>query len=198
MVRRSALVLVLLLAAAACGDSGDDTAATVAPTEAVEATERDDPAGACPDAPFSGTIERTVESETSTGSHPVAARSDGEIVSAYAYYFGFGGTYTVYVGDHQIDEGGVGSDTLTAPAGGLLATIFIQSEDEIAAGDVVEFSFVPIVDTGGGAEITGFGADEVVGQVTIVAVDDDEICFDIDATDPQQVIRGTVSAEIVG
>ena len=148
-------------------------------------------------APFSGTIERTAESETSSGSHPTALRSDGELVSAYAYYFGFGGTYTVYVGDHDIDKGGVGSDTLTAPAGGMLATIFIQSEEELAAGDVVEFSFVPIVDTGGGAEVQGFGADEVVGNVTVIAVTDDVICFNIDTIDPQQRLVGTVSAEIV-
>ena len=199
-MRPLALLFAMALLAAACGNSGDEPGASAVLTAVVDdtvaATEPTEAGGACPEAPFTGTIARTAESETSTGVHPVASRSDGELVSAYAYYFGFGGTYTVYVGDHEIDEDGVGSDTLTAPPGGLLATIFIQSEEELAAGDVVEFSFVPIVDTGGGAEIRGFGADEVVGAVTILAVDDDEICFDIDTTDPQQRLDGTVSAKI--
>ena len=63
---------------------------------------------------------------------------------------------------------------------------------------MVEFSFVPIVDTGGGAEISGFGADEVTGAVTVLAVNDEVICFDINTTDPQQELNGTVSAKIVG
>jgi hypothetical protein len=197
-MRKISLVAVLALVIAGCGDSGD-TAATEGTTQATTAeTVAAAEADACPEAPFTGTIERTVESETGSGSHPVAFRSDGELVSAYAYYFGFGGTYTAYVGDFQIGEAGVGTDTLTAPSGGLLATIFIQSEEELEAGSVVEFSFVPIVDTGGGAEVNGFGADEVVGSVTVIAVTDDVICFDIDTSDPQQEIHGTVSAEITG
>ncbi len=206
----------LMLFAAACGDSDDDsstatdappaddaTADDAAPATEVPATEAEagtDAPGAseaCPDAPFSGTIERTVESETSSGTHVAAARSDGEIVSAYAFYFGFGGAYTIYVGDHEIDSAGVGTETLTAPEDGMLATIFIQEEEEIAAGDVVGFSFVSIVDTGGGAELTGFGADEVTGQMTIIAVDDQRLCFRIESSDPQQEINGTVSAAIV-
>ena len=200
-MRPISLLMVLVLIGAACGDGGGEPGGSAVLTAVADEATTTEPAGsggACPEAPFAGTIERTVASETGTGLHPVAARRDSELVSAYAYYFGFGGTYTVYVGDHEIDKGGVGSDTLTAPPGGLLATIFIQSEEELGAGDVVEFSFVPIVDTGGGAEIQGFGADEVVGQLTIIAVDDDEIFFDIDTTDPQQRITGTVSAEIAG
>ena len=49
-----AMAVTLLLAA--CGDSGDDDAPSAAPGD-TEATEP--AAGACPDAPFSGTIERT-------------------------------------------------------------------------------------------------------------------------------------------
>lgn len=196
-MRKLAMALSFTLLVAACGDGGDDAAVTPGTAGASEATEPAD-TEACPAAPFTGTIERTAESETGSGTHPLALRSDGELVSAYAYYFGFGGTYTVYVGDHEIDSGGVGSDTLTAPDGDLLATIFIQSEEELTAGSVVEFSFVPIVDTGGGAEVNGFGADEVVGSVTVIAVTDDVICFDIDTSDPQQEIHGTVSAEITG
>ena len=207
----------IALVGAACSDSDDDSSSDEpAATDAPAATDppadelADEPAatdapadepvasgGACPDAPFTGTIERTVESETSSGSHPVAVRSDSELVSAYAYYFGFGGAYTIYVGDYQIDESTVGVDTLTAPEGGMLTTIFIQAEDEISAGQVVEFSFVSIVDTGGGAELTGFGADEVTGQMTIIEVTDEQLCFEIVSSDPQQEINGIVSAVVV-
>ncbi|MGI9644404.1 MAG: hypothetical protein ACR2O6_03750 [Ilumatobacteraceae bacterium] len=212
-----AALAVVVLVAAACGDSDSDdsSAATDAPaaTEAPadeppaddEPTATDAPADtepaasgdACPDEPFTGTIERTAESETSNGVHPVAVRSDGELVSAYAYYFGFGGAYTIYVGDYEIEEGAVGIDTLMAPHGGMLTTIFIQEQEEIAAGDVVEFSFVSIVDTGGGSELTGFGADEVTGQMTIIDVTDERLCFEIESSDPQQEITGTVSAVVV-
>ncbi len=203
---RWAIALALALVVSGCGDAGDGAGApattapagTQAPVTTGSPATTAAPEGDCPAAPFTGTISRTVESETGDGIHVVASRSDGELMSAYAYDFGFGGTYTVYVGDHEIDAGGVGSDTLVAPQGGLLATIFLQSETALEAGTVLELGFVPIVDTGGGAVITGFGADELTGAITIIAVEDDRICFDIDTTDPQQRLDGTVSAELVG
>ena len=205
--RALGVIVAVAMVVAACGDDSDeaaDTAASaatnaVAATDAPSATDAAADGAACPEAPFTGTIERTVESETSSGVNPAAVRSDGELVSAYAYYFGLrSGSYTVYVGDHQMDEASVGNETLTAPEGGLLASIFIQERDPISAGQVVPFTFVSIVDTGGGPEINGFGADEVVGQMTIIAVDDDRLCFEIQSSDPQQEINGTVSAVIAG
>lgn len=189
-------VALVVLALAACGDSGDADPPPAEP--AATTTTATAPEGACPAAPFSGTISRTAEADTADGTHVAASRSDGELVAAYAYDFGVGGTYTVYVGDHDIDEGGVGAATLVAPPGGLLATIFLQSDAPLAAGTVLELSFVPIVDTGGGAVITGFGADELTGMVTVIAVEGDRLCFEIDTTDPQQRLEGVVSAEIVG
>ena len=133
----------------------------------------------------------------SNGVHAAVSRTDGEIASAYAYSFGTGDTYTVYVGDHEIDRDGVGVDTLKAPSGGMLATIFLRASEQLVAGSVVDLDFVPIVDTGGGAEVGGFGPDDLTGSATVIGVDDDRICFEIDTSDPQQEVHGTVSAEIV-
>lgn len=201
-----ALGIVPLLLLAACGDDdgGDGEAAgTTADAgttvDADTATTTGGAAGAdCPAEPFTGQISREVDDFSD---QPAGAATDGELVDAVAYpVFG---NYTVYVGDHEVDRDQLAAfsesistdNAIVAPDGGLLATIFLFGEEEVAAGtelDLTQGSSV-IVDAGGGASASTTGA---AGTATIIAVDDSHLCFDIDYTDELQTVQGTVSAEI--
>lgn len=191
------LILALTGCAVMACSGSDDSQPTASAESAATSTPSTD-SSVCPAEPFTGSIERTAEAETGDGVHVAAKRTDAELMSAFAYDFGTGDIYTVYVGDYEIDREAVGDDTLVAPRDGLLATIFVMSDEPLVAGVSVDFSFVPIVDTGGGAQISGFGSDDVVGEITIIGLTDERICFEIDSTDPQQSISGVVSAEITG
>jgi len=128
----------------------------------------------------------------------VAAELTGDdIVEAIgASYLGETG-YTIYLSTVDIDDEGVGLDTITASEGEVVVTISFQGEGatvaDLGPGDTAGVISM-IVDTGGGASANMTGAD---GTVTISEISDDSICFDLDYTDEFQTVQGTVSAVLV-
>lgn len=159
--------------------------------------------GECPDTLFDGEI---VRQDDGGSGHVGASASGDDIVDAVAW--GSFGSYTVYVADHEIDtrpfedwdRGNFDGDSaIVADDGGLLVTIFLNPPDtRIEAGTVIDYAEyfgTPMIDTGGGAQMSGGDGD---GSVTVLAIDDDRICFEIDFDGTTQTIEGTVSARLHG
>lgn len=186
-------------------DTTDDTSGsddtTGSDDTATDDTSADTSGGgesACPDAPFEGEISRSAD-----GDHAEGSVTGDDIVEAIAYGYG-SSNYTIYVGDHELDRtvleeydaGNFSTDNaMTAPEGGLLVTMFVMG-DPIEAGMTGEYGSgtpSPIVDTGGGATSTTSNA---AGSYTVIALEEDRICVEVDYTDDLQSIQGTVSAEI--
>ena len=198
MTRRWTAILAVVLVAMAVAGCGDDdegavatTATSAAPAETTT-TVTEPPAGTdCPDTPFSGTV-------SSEGDDTNAAFSltDGEVVLAAAFGLGERVQYTVYLADYDLAGQEIGSDTIEAAPGQVVVTLQARNPDgvEIEIGVPYDETFV-IMDSGGGAMGT---PDEPEGTVTFLDVGEDRICFDIDFSDTGKVLRGTISAEVVG
>jgi hypothetical protein len=216
-MRRYVFLLAFSMLLFACG-SDDDTDVSVGADGETPAGETGDggdgddgdgeggtagDGGECPDTLFVGEI---VRQEGGDSVHVAASASGEDIVDAVAW--GSFGSYTVYLADHDIDtspfedwdRGNFGGDSaVVADDGGLLVTIFLNPPDSrVEAGTVIDYADyfgTPIIDTGGGAQMAGGDGD---GRVTILAVDDDRICFEIDFEGSNQTVAGTVSARIHG
>lgn len=211
-MRRSwlAALAVGLLLTTGCGDDdGDGDAATDATdadassdTTIGDSGDSDDggdsddagsASGPC-GAPFQGTISRL---DDEMGGQEAAELAGDDIVEAIgASYLGETG-YTIYLATSDIDDDGVGIDTITAPDGEAVVTISFQGEGgtvaDLEPGDTAGVISM-IVDTGGGASANMTGA---AGEVTITEINDDGICFDVDYTDEFQTVEGSVSAVLV-
>jgi hypothetical protein len=154
--------------------------------------------GDCPTAIFTGEMSRQAAEE-----HVAAELSGDDIVDGIAYGYG-GSNYTIYIADHEIDraifaeydQGNFSTDNaVVAEPGGVLATMFALG-DSLEPGTTIEYGSgtpAPIIDSGGGSRATTMGAS---GELVILGVDEERICFEVDYRDDLQAITGTVSAEI--
>lgn len=152
----------------------------------------------CPAEIFIGEISRQAD-----GDQVEAALKGDDIVDGIAYGYA-PDNFTVYIADHEIDravfaeydEGHFSTDNaVKAEPGGVLVTMFAMG-DPLGPGTTAEFGAgtpSPIVDSGGGPGATTVGA---AGELTVVGIDDERLCFEIDYHDDFQTVAGTVSTEI--
>jgi hypothetical protein len=192
------------------GTGTDDTSTD--DTDATDDTSTDDTGGSdtsttaggsetaadCPAEIFSGEISRQADEEQAA-----ADLTGDDIVDGIAY--GYARTnYTIYIADHEIDravfaeydEGNFSTDNaVVAEPGGVLTTMFAMG-DALEPGTTITFGSTtpsPIIDSGGGSRANTTGAS---GELTVLGLDDQRICFEIAYTDDLQTVSGTVSAEI--
>lgn len=185
-----------VLLGACGGDDASDEAEVEVGTAPVP-TEQSGEA-TCGETLFDGTVSRTAD-----GGHRDASLTGDDIVDAVAYPLG--SSYTVYLSDQPIDRsvfeaydrGEYSSDNaLTAPADGVLVTVFVYGTGELAPGttlDVVDSVAGLIVDAGGGASANTLGEQ---GTITVDGVTEDRVCFTVDYRDDLQQMSGTVSAPV--
>lgn len=126
--------------------------------------------------------------------------------SAQAAELGDGSAYTFYVGDYEIPDDGIGTDTILPPAGSRLAVVFLTAfnattpQDEITAGTTVEvtdesgvLTFSTILYE---AESAAQSGQDASGELSVVAVDDDSICVDVDYRDEEKSVIGQILAPV--
>jgi hypothetical protein len=214
---RAALVLLAVASPlAACGDdestddaATDDTETTASDTDTTDATDGTDGtettdgtdgegSGECAEPGLEGEVSRTAD-----GEHVEASITGDDVVDAVAYSYA-PGTYTIYVADHELDRGvfeeyDVGNfstdNAISADEGGVVASIFVTTTGDAAGTEITLDGSTPspIIDSGGGASASTMNPS---GTITVIAADDQQICFDIDYSDDFQTIAGTVSAEV--
>lgn len=195
-MRRGAAILAMVLLGipvASCGTQATPPRKTTTAPAPVETTTTTTAAGtACPAVPFTGTASAAGDD----GGNAPFELSDGDVVLAQAFALSSGVQYTVYLADYDLAGQTVGVDTVEAAPGQVVITMQARHPDfdVIEVGVPYEETFV-IMDSGGGA----MGSpDDPSGTVTFLDLSDDRICFEVDFSDTGQVLRGTVSAEVVG
>lgn len=193
-MRSIALASGVLLATsvlAACGgdggDGGDDSPSSGAAAEASGAAGRD-----CATS-LEVTWPDSTESVLDT--------------SAQAAELGDGTAYTIYVGDYEIPDEGIGTDTILPPEGSELAIVFLTAfnattpQEEITAGTTVAYTDEYDVLTFSSILYRGetFAAQsslDASGELTVVAVDDESICVDVDYRDAEKSVVGRIGAPV--
>ncbi len=178
-----ALSTATVLALAACG--GGDAATTEADSPSSTSTD-----GGC----------RTALEVT----YP-----DGSTVSldrAQAVELADGGAFTVYAGDYDIPTDDLATGTVTPPAGSHQANIYLTrigaltDAEPITAGTTVDYTTDPDVLTFSTVLLGDDGmsnqAVDGTGTVTVESVDAESICVDVDYTDDEKSIVGSIQAPV--
>lgn len=178
-MRDLVVVGCLVLVAGACGGDGETSNG---------ADSSGAPSGDCPTHGFSGTATRTADegfghAEGSyTGADFVDARSD--ITS--------GRSGSVYLASFELPESLLMEPTVEP--GEVMMRIYAEELDTMVAGDQWEITAsrrVPLINNGGS---NGNNIDGAAGTITVIAITDADICYEIEYSDEFQEISGTVSA----
>lgn len=186
------LLLVCALGAGACGgnDAGDAPGSERSPN-ATSSGDATDSASSC----------RTDLEATYPDGSTVALTA-----SAAAVSLGDGAAYTLYVGDYDIPTDDVTTATVIPPKGRHQATVFLTVYNAATVPPPIEAGATADVGASEGELALGAilyagtqdhsQAVDATGSATVTAVDDTSLCVDVDYTDEQKQLHGTIAAPV--